>query len=191
MRIRDTVILLVVFALLGTGYYVSTRPTPATGTSRIYLYDLNSDDVESIELRQGERTLKLQKQDKTWQMVAPQSAEADQGRVNGAVLALSAVVADRVIAEKAEDLALYGLASPQIQATIGVKGGGGATLLLGERNPVANQYYAQRRGKETVFLVDSSWAEVILGLLNQLPIATPTPTPTPTPAPATTPTLTP
>ncbi len=186
MRFQQTLILLLALAGLGglvlftgSGGGEPTRPT-------LFIYNLPSDDLVSMEFRSRSRVLRLQKDaEGKWQMLEPVQAEADQGRVSGTTLAVAGVVADKVMEEKPQSLARYGLDNPQYQITVSAKDDRAATILIGELNPVANKNYAQRKGYDPVYLIDQSWGEVARGLLDSIPLpATPTPEPTATPTPA-------
>ncbi len=186
MRFQQTLILLLVLAGLGgvvvfTGSGGSEPPKPT-----LFIYNLPSDDLVSMEFRSRSRVLRLQKDaEGKWQMLEPVQAEADQGRVSGTTLAVAGVVADKVMEEKPQSLARYGLDNPQYQITVSAKDDRAATILIGELNPVANKNYAQRKGYDPVYLIDQSWGEVARGLLDSIPLpATPTPEPTATPTPA-------
>lgn len=163
----------------GPGGSEPTKPT-------LFIYNLPSDDLVSMEFRSRIRVLSLKKDaEGKWQMLEPVRAEADQGRVSGTTLAVAGVVADKVMEEKPQSLARYGLDNPEYQITVSSKDDRAATILIGALNPVANKHYAQRKGYDPVYLIDQSWGEVARGLLDNIPLpATPTPEPTATPTPA-------
>lgn len=182
MKLRNTIILVALFLLLG-GYvyfFEMRRSSPAPSPVTMYLYNHEPEDLEAIEVRYRDRSVIMRKDaEGAWHLEQPPAPEADQGRINGTTLALSAVVADKLLTEKPEELTTYGLDRPQIQLDVTAKGGARETLFIGEKNPIASNYYAQRRGDKAIYLVDESWAETVMGLVERPPIAQPTPTPTP------------
>lgn len=185
MKFQQTLILLLVLAGLGALVLFTGSGGSEPSKPTLFIYNFPSDDIEGIEIRGRTRTLRLKKDagDK-WQMLEPVQAEADQGRVSGTTLAVAGVVADKVMEEKPESVARYGLDNPLYQLTVSAKGDRAATLHIGDLNPVANKNYAQRKGYDPVYLIDSSWGEVARGLLDNIPLpATPTPEPIPTPTP--------
>ncbi|MCH6588292.1 MAG: hypothetical protein IH805_08275, partial [Proteobacteria bacterium] len=91
-------------------------------------------------------------------------------------------------------LAEWGLTSPRTVITVGLQGIGDVTIRIGDKTPDGISHYTQFRSPgdssqadSSVYLIDSSWGDVMERLVNEPPyLPTPTPEPkepTPTPKP--------
>lgn len=80
-----------------------------------------------------------------------------------------------------EDATQYGFGTETVPAVITfVADGTEYTLTVGRQNPSGNRYYVRVGDDETIYLVNSTTLDTILGLASNQPIVVP-PTPTPVP----------
>lgn len=194
MRFRNTAILLIVLAALaGFAYFSDVRgksestPTPSAEARELQVLDLKTDEVSALEIKANDSTVKVARgEGGLWQLVAPEAAEADQGRVGMLVGQLTYLRAERKIADRVENLAEFGLDQPSYLVTLELVGGKKEVLKVGSDNPRGTSSYLQREGADTVFLVPALGSS-LKGVIANPPKATPTPTPTSTPSPASTP----
>lgn len=95
--------------------------------------------------------------DDRWAITKPVAGKADMANVNNILWDLSSLDAEKVVAEKAADLAPYGLDKPRITATVTVKGDEEDkkdethTVLIGSESEDA--HYAKVEGRDIVFTV--------------------------------------
>jgi hypothetical protein len=195
MSYRSTAYLLALLALVGAiVYFVELRNPPATSGSapkkELQITSLKAADVETIEVKQGDRSVVVKKgDDGKWMIDQPEKLEAEQSQVGAVASQLAALQAERVIADKPDNLADFGLDKPQWEVNIGVKGGEAQSLLVGGDNPNSSGIYLKRADTDTVYLVSSYTMTDLKNWLTTPPKAVPTPTPMPvateTPSPET------
>jgi hypothetical protein len=90
-----------------------------------------------------------------WALTGPKPLPADQEAVNSMITALSSLNADRVVEEKPDNLAAWGLTKPKEQVTITKKDGKTVTLDIGDDSPVGSGVFAKLEGDPRVFVVPS------------------------------------
>src|SRR5262249_48592478 len=81
---------------------------------------------------------------------------ADQDSVQSLVSSLDSVTSDRLIEDKATDLASYGLASPSIEVTVNRKDGKTEDLLIGDDTPTGGGAFVKLKNDQRGFSVSSS-----------------------------------
>ena len=81
---------------------------------------------------------------------------ADQDSVGSVVSTLASVTSDRLIEDKASDLASYGLASPSLEAVVTKKDGKTEDLLIGDDTPTGGGAFVKLKNDPRVFSVSSS-----------------------------------
>jgi hypothetical protein len=104
----------------------------------------------------------------TWQITTPQTFHADQDAVDGLLMTLANLQADRVVEEKPSDLHAYGLDAPAVQVEITAKNQNERKLLLGDGTPAGGDTYAMLAGEPRVFTIASYSKESIDKGLNDL-----------------------
>ena len=107
--------------------------------------------VEKVELKYPRLSIALEKnpagEEEEWKMTAPMQVKADKSQVDGILRKLH----DLRASEFAPDSASHGLAQPEIQITLSLKGSGTKTLLAGKKT--GKLVYVKTAAEETVYLV--------------------------------------
>jgi hypothetical protein len=93
-----------------------------------------------------------------WQITQPQPLPADQDSVTSLVNTLSSVSSDRLVEEKAANLAEFGLDNPSMQAVVIRKDGKSQKLLFGAENPTGSGFFAKTESDPRIFTV-ASWVK--------------------------------
>ncbi len=190
MRLRNTLILLVILAALGAYTYFGEiqkgtgQATETPGSQPVVFTNLSGQDVLGLKVTTADgKSVELKREaGKPWTMVAPASQAVDETRVNSLVDQLGQLTASRVLTQTT-NLAEYGLITGTLTANITMTGGVTHTLLLGETNPSGSSYYALADGKQSpVYLIYTSSADDLQRLVTQPPYP-PTPAPTTLPSP--------
>lgn len=160
MKTRDLSIAMVVLsALLGVLYWSNHRKakaevvvSPSSDTAPPIL-SLNQDDITGLRIvRTNQPEVDLTRNGSAgWQITAPGPMAADQESVSSVLSTLSALNSDRLLEEKAGDLASYGLAQPDLQIDVMLKGNKTPKLLVGDQTPAGNSYYAMLAGDPRLF----------------------------------------
>ncbi|NQT19789.1 MAG: DUF4340 domain-containing protein, partial [Planctomycetes bacterium] len=106
-----------------------------------------------------------------WAISKPVAGTADMANINNILWDLSSLDAEEIIAEKATDIALYGLDKPAITATVTVKAGEEDneekthTVLIGAETKTS--HYAKVDGRDAVFTVRGAVVgHLVSGLLS-------------------------
>jgi len=185
VKLRNTLILVVIFALLaGYVYFFEMKKTEEgegeEEPKTTQVFDLVADDVVELTVKGSEGTTRLSRvEGQPWQIEEPIQEEADDVRINSLVNRLARLTASRTLTETG-DLATYGLAEPQLTAELKTRDNQVETLLAGDKNPQGSSYYVQKKGDENVYLVYASAVDDLRRLITEPP-KKPTPTPTFTP----------
>ena len=161
MRFRGLLVAVVLLAALGVGLYFSNRQKaaeaskpPADAPPKILA--LTDADITKVELKKkGSDETVLQKANGKWQLTAPKPYAADQDTANQLVSSAANVTSDRVVEDKATNLAAYGLNSPSLEVDITGKGGKISRLKFGDDTPTNSGAYAMLDGDPRVFTVAS------------------------------------
>jgi Domain of unknown function (DUF4340) len=164
MKLRNLLIAAFVLAALSGGLYWSNHHQPAADTAKSTvvtppnILSLDQSSVASFTIqRKAEPALALSRDaSASWQITAPKSLPADQDAVSGILSAVSSLNADRLIDDKASDLASFGLADPSLKLIISMKDGKSQTLLVGDQTPTGSDVYASLVGDSRVFTIAGS-----------------------------------
>ncbi len=160
MQLRGLLLAALLLAGLAGGVYYSNsrtkanegKPAPDAPPDILKIPD---DQVTGIEIKKGADLTSLKKSDAGWQITAPQALNADQDAVKSMVTTIAGLKSDRLIEEKAGDLATYGLTSPAMEVTVAAKDGKKHRLLVGDETPTSSGYFVKLDGDPRVFTVAS------------------------------------
>jgi hypothetical protein len=149
---------LVLAGLAGYIYFVDNkRPEGGADAKEKAFASVKTDDIEEVQIALGVDTAaRATKTDGAWKLVEPSPADADSSELSSIAGSLSSLDIQRVVDEKAGDLAQYGLAPPRIDVSFKVKGQGAAKrILFGEKTSTGGDIYAKLADSPRVFLVSS------------------------------------
>lgn len=187
MKIRNTVVLVAIFALLmGYVYLVEMKREPvgeeAEGRQVI---SLEAEAIQRLEVKGGENKVQLLKDENgVWHLREPIDEEADSARVNDLVDRLASLMARRIITEPPEELATFGLETPRLEVEIGLSEGLVEVFLIRNKNPQGSAYYVRRPRDATIYLIDTEVINDPKRLIDEPPMKhTPTPLVTATSTP--------
>ena len=146
MKLRSLLAAVVVLLVLGGVLYWSEHRKPATSSSASSetptILKVDPATVTALTVkRRGEPPVTLDKSSGQWQITGPTPAAADGEAVSGMFSDLSPLTAQRVVDEKARDLATFGLNDPTIELDITTKGNKTSRLLVGDSTPTGDAVY--------------------------------------------------
>ncbi len=183
MNFRVTLALVVLVVALAGYVYFLPEEEPSkleqAGNSGFEIYNRTYGEYDVVELEidgaQGiahfARTDQALTQD--WKMVRPTPLapeRVDQVRVNGAATRLARLTASQVITG-VTNLALYGLESPELTATLTISNGREIVLYTGAETPVNdNRYIRTAADEQTIYLVFAFAVEDLHRLLDEPPL---------------------
>lgn len=168
MRLRNTIIVLVLAAILGgyalyTGINLEPVETPK-------LLKIKAGDIERITLKYPGREIDLKRGSKDkWELLKPIEADANQTAVNSLVTSIADCEVKRTVEEKPASLAPFGLDKPRVVVTVTVKGKGKLPAIeVGKTTPVGASAYVKTAAKPAVLLTDSSFQAAMIKTANDL-----------------------
>ena len=164
MNFKTTLIILVVFILLGGVYFFFGRPSPDAEQSNAdtqkirEVYTLNKGTIRQIRLSfkdESYQSLTLAKDTAgTWRLTVPLTADGDLPKINEMLQNLLEKKVKQTL--EAEDLAEYGLQPPNIRIELWTEGEDPAkTFLIGDKT-VNYSVYAKEQSESHIFLIESS-----------------------------------
>jgi hypothetical protein len=110
-------------------------------------FDLKKNGTEQVG---GERNSAGQ-----WHITSPTPLSADQSAVSSLLGTFSSLNSERLVEEKAANLAPYGLDAPKLEVELTEKDNKTQKLVLGDATPAGNGIYAKLGGDPRVFTIPS------------------------------------
>ncbi|HEV2357000.1 MAG TPA: DUF4340 domain-containing protein [bacterium] len=157
MNPRVTIALALVVALVAAYILAVDRPQAQRAEEARHLVHVTKAGVTQIALRNGKETVELARVDAThWTVTRPFRAPASSFAVSDLLDAALGIVAQRTAADKATDLAAYGLAAPATELTLRTADGKTVAVDLGKGSPVSAGMYARTVPGDAVYLIDTS-----------------------------------
>ena len=160
MRGGKSFLILVVVAL-GLGayiYFVELKREPGDATlKKPDVFTVDTDKVEEVELRRrGRRATTLKKNGALWEIVAPETLDADEAEISSVLSTLESLEVQRTLEEKPASVAAFGLEPARM--TVGFQVAGET----GDATPAHRQQDADRRrsvragrGPAALFLISA------------------------------------
>jgi len=119
------------------------------------LFDFDKAHAKELRLsKDGQLVVRLEKGDKSWKLVEPVQAEADDTAVDSLLGSLSTLKQKKELAGE-KDLKTYGLDRPKVEAAVKLDDGKEQGLQIGVDNSFDNTLYAKKLGDDTVRVIDA------------------------------------
>ena len=160
MNLRSLIVAAVILAGLTGALYWSEHHKPADTTEAsanvpVKILTLKEADISKFDLKKngteqvgGERNSAGQ-----WQITSPMPLPADQSAVSSLLGTFSSFNSERLVEEKANNLAPYGLDAPKLEVALTERDNKTQRLLLGDNTPAGNGIYAKLDGDPRVFTI--------------------------------------
>jgi hypothetical protein len=162
MKIRGLLIATILFVgLAGTLYWSDHRKPSAEAAkpdadAAPSILKLDEGSITKVELKKKDAApITLAKNGSDWKITEPKPLGADQTAVSGMLSTISSLNSDRLVQEKGNDQARYGLASPNLEVEVTEKDNKTQRLLLGDETPTGSSVYAALAGDPRVFTIAS------------------------------------
>jgi hypothetical protein len=163
MKSSGLLIAAVVLAALSGVLYWSNHHPPSDNTAKASIdappkiLSLKQEEISNLQIKKkGGEELDLAKGDGgKWQITAPKPLGADQEAVSSLLSTVSSLNSERLVDDKAANLAQYGLAQPSLEVDITSKDSKPQKLLLGDDTPAGNAVFAKLDGDSRVFTIAS------------------------------------
>lgn len=174
MNPRLTVLLVAVLLIFG-GAFLAVRLTESTEVAKFtpWLYRVDEGSIVHIEVTYGGQTVNYAREPGTrdWYIGKKPPVPVLLEKWQGTPLLLSGPQVSRVLAEKMENPASYGLEPPLTRVSVTDVGGTTLEFHLGKATPDTKNQYARLAGHPELFAVPTEWAEAV----NRLAIEPPYP----------------
>lgn len=159
MKFRGLLVAAVILAALSGVLYWSNHRKPTDDTAKAAvdappkILSLNEADITGLTIhKKGQPDVVLEKNGGTWRITAPKALDADPASVSGVVSTASSLTAERLVDDKATDLAQYGLADAALAVEIITKDKT-RKLLVGETTVNGSANYVALAGDPRVFTI--------------------------------------
>ncbi len=162
MRVRGLIIAAVLLAALSGALWWSNKKKaaedakpPADASPKIA--DITQTNVVKIAItKKDSPTLVLERAPGApWRITEPKPFGADQDTVNSMLTSLNPLTADKLVEDKAADLAPYGLNAPSLTVAVTTRDGKTTTLLAGDDVPTGGGAFASLAGSSRVYTIPS------------------------------------
>jgi hypothetical protein len=159
MKMNNLLIAAIVLAALSGVLYWSNHRKPAVSSVKVSadtppkILTLAQADIAKVNIKKksGDE-IELAKNDAgKWQIVGAKPLRADQNEVSSMLSTLSSLSSERLIEEKAGNLADYGLAQPAVEVDVTERDNKTQKLLIGDNTPAGNAVYVALAGDPRVF----------------------------------------
>lgn len=162
MKVRGLLVAVVVLAVLGGLVWWSNKkqktgePKPSADAAPKIL-SVPEDQIQEVRLQKtgGETTVLRKGGDGKWAIAEPKLLRADQDSVTSMVSSFASLSADKLVEEKAADLAAYGLNQPGLDVKVVKKDGKIEDLIIGDETPTGSGSYAKLANDPRVFTIAS------------------------------------
>jgi len=164
VRFRGTIVLLIVFAVLGGYVYFAEyrghdeREQKKAAAKKLFPVPLK--DVTGLTLVYPDHRISAVKKDeKRWEITEPKGIDADSDELEMLASNLNQIEKGQVISADKPDLTSFGLDKPAIDVTAHLKDGKDVRILFGAENPKKTDKYAKVGDSAEVFLSPSNWSK--------------------------------
>jgi len=176
VSIKQTLILAVILILLA-GYIVFLRLTKPVEKYEAppEVWSVKEEAIEHITVRVPRKDKQiaffLDKKEDNWRFDDKTKNLVDLKRWGGIVLLVSGPHSKKILAQKVENLAEFGLTDPQMIITLGVKGlKDPLDIIFGNRTPHKDNFYVKLKHSDPVYLINDTFCEVLMRLAQEPPI---------------------
>jgi len=154
-------LLLAVAVMLGLAgaiwYSEKNPPKPKDEIKTTKIISVGEDQIRRVRItRSAGDTLAMERgEDSKWRLTEPKAYKAEEYSANNVANSLASLNAEQLVAEKNTDWASFGLESPKIRVSVGLKDGKELKLALGDEAPTSSAIYARLEGDDRLFTIGS------------------------------------
>lgn len=157
---RNAIILIVVLGLLAGVYVVVKNKTASKNTAAqetsttepLRVFELEKEKISEITVENKDGKFVFAKQNDKWVATSPAGFKGSTIKVESIATNMAYLTADKVIDEKATDMAKYGLNSP-VTVSAKLSDGTSKTVEIGDMTPTKNGYYLREKDSTKVYLI--------------------------------------
>jgi hypothetical protein len=144
-------------ALYWSNHHKPAGTTEASADAPPKILAVKTPDISKFDLKKEgtERVGAERNGAGQWQITSPAALPADQSAVSSLLGTFSSLNSERLVEEKASNLAPYGLDAPKFEVDLTEKNNQTQSLLLGDATPAGNAIYAKLGGDSRIFTIPS------------------------------------
>lgn len=120
---------------------------------RVRILEFDVEDIARIVLKSQDETLTLSREGESWAADYPYPLTLNIRNIEDIAYSFTGLAAEEVVHENPEDLSVFGLDKPLVEATAYLSDGREYTVLLGNRTPAGNMFYLMKKDDPRVFAV--------------------------------------
>ncbi len=177
MNARFTIVLVVLLILVGglVGVTQVLRSSDKDIERGDRLYRVSSSELSEVTISQDEEKVTFVQLDGQWYIKDEEQGEnlpVNIDRWGGIPSLLGGPAVSTNLSEsedELEDRASYGIEPPRSRINLISFNGQGIEVNIGDLTPTQDGYYAQVTGSEILYIVHSSWVDVLMRLLTEPP----------------------
>jgi hypothetical protein len=166
MSIRTTFVM-VMFLSVIAGYFLLAdfRGVGSSEPSAPWFYTVNMEDIRKITFTTSDGSIGFfQSQEaggETWRFDNEFAMPVDLARWSGITLLLSGPQSRRALLRELEDPKRFGLDTPILTVDVQLTGERSVHVELGDKTPDGLSYYIVQQDNPGLYLIDSSWGDVL------------------------------
>ena len=173
MRFKSTLILLLVFAGLGSYVYFSEyrgqESRQKTEEAKKKAFQIDDKNLTEISVTYQDRTITgVRKGEHQWEITNPQGVEPDSEEWDRLASNLAATQKEQTVTSDKPELAQYGLDKPVVTINARLKDGKAIGVQYGGENPKKTFTYARLTDSPEVFLTSTTYAKLFQKSLTDL-----------------------
>ena len=177
MSVRFTIVLVVLLIMVGGLVAVTQvlRTDSETPERKDRLYRVSSDEIAEVTFSQEEDKITFVHLEDTWFILDEESGgdvPVDIGRWGGIPSLLGGPAVSENLSDREEELgsrASYGLDPPRNRINLSLFNGQAVEVNIGDLTPTEDGYYTYVTDSEILYIVHSSWVDVLVRLLEEPP----------------------
>jgi hypothetical protein len=175
LNFKPTLILAGLLILVaGVVFYFHWTKPGQKQEARPEIWSVDEAKIHHITIRlphQKKMIACFQDKEEHWRFDDASRQAVDLKRWGGIVILVSGPKSKRLIAEKVGDLGEFGLTDPQMIVTLGVKGRKDPLeILFGGLTPGEDHYYVKLKHSAPVYLIHSTYVQVLMRLVLEPPL---------------------
>jgi hypothetical protein len=179
-RWKPTLIVLGIFAaLLAYILLVETKREPPdedAAPTPVPILAIDADDLQAIDISDGERALRMERRADGWRITAPDDAAVDESTLGLPLADLTQLEARMVVSDEVTDPATYGLDQGALTLSIETRSGEKERISVGRKTPDKTAFYVQHEGDPRLYISYAYELQPFFDWLSKPPYQ-PTPTP--------------
>ncbi len=172
--LRNILILLLVIAVLGGGFYwvIQYEPkqeeTPTSDIQTVNMFHVEKSDIASLEVESATETYTVSRSGESWIINDNPEIKANQSKIETLLYESASVTARELLEENATNLIQYGLDLPSRSVTVTLKDGKTHKILIGNTTLDGSLCYLMMEGETKVYTKSATGCDSLASSLSRL-----------------------